>query len=238
MSAALVQRRPHLLSCAPTAVPVSTQSLAAGFVLCASAAGPLCWDGFFLLWRRGESELCHYSWGAWCYLCSAEFQHPMDWTLPLSLKGKPALGICKHPSIWQNGECGRRELGTTLWLGSDSSDKSPFLKRHLEPVPCHWILYHFVVEISEGWILVILDVEGLPCSVQSLLAVSVWGCSRSKEGADGIRRLTNEVRKKAAGSGDYPHLSFSWLHLGFYSLGITGLSAQLGSMALLLRREI
>lgn len=62
---------------------------------------------------------------------------------------------------------------------------------------------------------------------------SITACSLCEDAADqkkeqiSIRRCINEMRKKAAGNGDYPHLSLSWLRLGFCSLGNTELSAQL-----------
>lgn len=78
---------------------------------------------------------------------------------------------------------------------------------------------------------------------ESPMLNSVTACSLSvrmqqiKRRSRWMRRWINEMRKKAAGSGDYPHLPFSWLCLGFYSLGNTELSAQLGSMAQFLRRR-
>lgn len=42
------------------------------------------------------------------------------------------------PFHMADGECGRRELGTTLWLGSDSSDVSLFLE-YVSYNQCHVI---------------------------------------------------------------------------------------------------
>jgi len=65
------------------------------------------------------------------------------------------------------------EFGTALWLVSDSSDVSLFLK-YVDYNQCHGIV--FCTTLSRNnlreQMLVILDVESLLCSVQSLPAVS------------------------------------------------------------------